>query len=111
MWIQDIEIINKLPIDSIKFHQLQIIKDTKIEKEYQQFPERFHLFDIQNYIPFIVDFAERISPNIVIERFAGEVPPRFLAVNTWGNTRYSVVLQQIECEFERRGTYQGIYFK
>ena len=111
IWMNDIQIINKLPIDSIKFHQLQIIKGTEIENEFRQFPERFHIFDVDNYIPFIVNFVERISPNIIIERFAGEVPPRYLSVNSWGSRRYDVILQEIEKEFKRRGTYQGIFYQ
>ncbi len=92
MWLEDIEVINQLPINSIKFHQLQIIKNTAMELEFQQHPERFHLFSIDNYIPFIVEIVKKLRKDIVIERFAGEVPPRFLALNTWGNIRYDVIL-------------------
>lgn len=109
-WFEDVTVINQLPLNSIKFHQLQIIKGTKMEEEFKLYPERFYLFNLDNYIPFIVSFVEKLSPTLVIERFAGEVPPRFLSVNSWGTTRYDVVLQSIEKEFERRGTYQGIYF-
>lgn len=110
-WFEDVQVINQLKLDSIKFHQLQIIKGTKMEDEFKSYPERFYQFTLENYIPFIVSFAEKLSPTLVIERFAGEVPPRFLSVNSWGTTRYDVVLQTIEKEFERRGTYQGIYFQ
>lgn len=109
-WMKDLEVINRLPLNSIKFHQLQIIKGTKIEEEFQKYPERFYLFSLENYIPFIADFVESLSPTLVIERFAGEVPPRYLAVNTWGTVRYDVVLHRINLEFEKRGTYQGIKY-
>ncbi len=56
---------------------------------------------------FIVDITERLNPSFVIERFAGEVPPRFLRENTWGLTRYDVVLQRIEKEMALRDTWQG----
>ncbi len=110
LWMKDVYMINQLPINSVKFHQLQIIKGTKMEAEFVSNPERFHLFSIDNYIPFIVDFVEYLSPTLVIERFAGEVPPKYLAVNTWGTTRYDVILNKIEKEFEKRDSFQGKKF-
>jgi len=107
MWLEDVKIINKLPLNSIKFHQLQIIKGTQMEKEYLADSKPFHPFTMDTYIDFIVDFVERLNPDFAIERFAGEVPPRFLTVNHWGTIRYDVVLQRILKEFERRGTWQG----
>ena len=111
MWIEDVNIINTLPLNSIKFHQLQIFKGTQMEKEYLTDSKPFHAFTMDSYIEFIVDFVERLNPNFAIERFAGEVPPRFLTVNNWGAIRYDVVLQKIVKEFERRGTEQGVKFK
>jgi radical SAM protein (TIGR01212 family) len=107
MWLEDLKIINQLPLSSIKFHQLQIIKGTQMEKEYLADSQPFHPFTMDSYIDFIVDLAERLNPDIAIERFAGEVPPRFLTVNHWGTIRYDVVLQKILKEFEKRGTWQG----
>ena len=107
MWLEDVKIINALPLNSVKFHQLQIVKGTQIEKEYVVNPAQFYPFNMDSYISFIVDFVERLNPDFAIERFAGEVPPRFLSVNNWGTIRYDVVLQKIIQEFERRGSVQG----
>lgn len=107
MWLSSVRDINALPMNGIKFHQLQLIRDTKMEKEYYETPADFHLFTIDTYVPFIVDITERLNPSFVIERFAGEVPPRFLRENTWGLTRYDVVLQRIEKEMALRDTWQG----
>jgi radical SAM protein (TIGR01212 family) len=107
MWLEDVKIINQLPLNSIKFHQLQIIKGTKMEMEYLENSKPFHAFTMESYIDFIVDFVEKLNPDFAIERFAGEVPPRFLSINHWGTIRYDVVLQKIVKEFERRRTWQG----
>ena len=109
MWFEDLKVINNLPLNSIKFHQLQIIKGTQIEKEYWATPQSFYPFTMDTYITFIVDFVERLNPAFAIERFAGEVPPRYLSVNHWGTIRYDVVLQKIIKEFERRGSFQGVF--
>lgn len=110
MWLDAVKLINSLPMNGVKFHQLQLIKNTRMEQEFYEKPSDFHQFTIDTYVPFIVDITERLNPSFVIERFAGEVPPRFLRENTWGLTRYDVVLQRIEKEMEGRDTYQGRCF-
>ena len=104
------DIISQLPLTTVKFHQLQIFKGTKMAEEYLQHPEAFHLFDLEEYIDFVIDFAERLNPNIVIERFAGEVPPRYLVSEPWMKLRYDEVLSHIEKRMEERNTWQGKKF-
>ncbi|MEI6883149.1 MAG: TIGR01212 family radical SAM protein [Bacteroidota bacterium] len=99
--------ISCLPLDNVKFHQLQIIRGTAMEKEYNQKPGDFHLFSLESYIDFIVSFIEELNPAISIERFAGEVPPRFIESKNWGLIRYDEVARRIEQELEKRGTWQG----
>jgi len=100
-------IVSKLPLDTIKFHQLQIIKDTRMAEEYLNDPSQFNLFTLEKYIDFIVRFTERLNPAFVIERFTGEAPPRFQSGPTWGNLRSDQVQVLIEKEMEDRDTWQG----
>lgn len=107
--------ISGLPLDSVKFHQLQIVKGTKMEQEYTESPADFHMFSLGEYIEFIVRFVERLSPAIVIERFSGEVPPKYMGATDmtsggWGLIRYDAVLRMIEKEMERQDTWQGKYY-
>ena len=111
MMINSADIISELPMTTIKFHQLQIFKDTKMAEEYLANSNNFKLFTLEEYIDFIIDYVERLNPNIVIERFAGEVPPRFLVSKPWLNLRYDQVLNMIENRLEQRDTYQGKLFK
>ena len=101
------DIISQLPLTTVKFHQLQIFKSTTMAEEYLEHPEHFHLFNLEEYIDFVIDFAERLSPKIVIERFAGEVPPRYLVSEPWMKLRYDEVLAKIEKRMEERQTWQG----
>lgn len=105
--MQMTEIISSLPVDTVKFHQLQIVKGTKLEEEFRMAPSWYHLFELDEYIRFIVSFAERLHPEIAIERFTGEVPPRFIEGHNWGFLRNNEILKLIDAEFERRDTYQG----
>jgi radical SAM protein (TIGR01212 family) len=105
--LQEAGMISSLPVDSIKFHQLQIVRGTVMEQEFINAPQDFHPFTLAAYIDFIIEFIERLNPAIVIERFSGEVPPRLLHHNEWDLIRYDAVLRRIEEELERKGTWQG----
>ncbi|MFZ4463338.1 MAG: TIGR01212 family radical SAM protein [Bacteroidales bacterium] len=108
--LDSVQIINQLPLTTIKFHQLQIFKDTAMAKEYQSQPENYQLFDLDSYIEFIVQVTERLNPSFMIERFAGEVPPRFLVSSAWQQLRYDQVLVKIEKKLSETNTFQGKRF-
>jgi uncharacterized protein len=105
------DFISAMPLDSVKFHQLQIIKGTVMEKEYMAQQGDFHPFTLESYIDFIIEFLEELSPEISIERFAGEVPPRYIEDHNMGLLRYDEVLRRIEKEMEKRGSMQGKKWK
>jgi hypothetical protein len=100
-------LISDLPLDSVKFHQLQIVKGTPMEIEFQEKPNDFYQFSLDEYVKFIVEFIEKLNPSIVIERFSGEVPPRYLHHSSWKLIRYDAVLRLIEQELENQNTWQG----
>ena len=104
------EILSRLPLNNIKFHQLQIVKNTAMAAEYEFKPEDFIHFTLGDYIDFIIRFVEKLNPGFVIERFSGEVPPRFLVGPGWGLSRTDQVNVKIEKEMEKRDTWQGKFF-
>lgn len=99
-------ILSKLPLNSLKFHQLQIFKNTALEKEYIDHPEDFHLFSEQTYLEFMADYISKLNPEIVIERIAGETPPRFSVLKPWG-PRYDQILTKFEKLLEEKDIWQG----
>lgn len=110
LWLSDVHLLNKLHPQFVKFHQLQILKNTPIEREYAEFPERFHPLSADDYVQFLCDYLEQLSPNIVVERFSAEVPPQFLAVSHWNLLRHDTLVRNIEAELERRGSHQGCFY-
>ena len=100
-------IIGALPLTSVKFHQLQIIKGTDMEQEYAAHPADFVTFSLPEYIDFFADYLEYFNPAIAIERFAGEVPPRFVSHTPWGLVRHAALLRMLEDRLEERDTWQG----
>jgi len=109
--LNEASIISDLPLKSIKFHQLQIIKGTKMEEEYQKNPDDFEVFDWEDYLTFIICFLERLNPRLVVERFTGEAPPRFLVKEVWGKKRSDQIIGLIERKLEELDTWQGRWYE
>ena len=109
-WLNGIELMNQLPLNSIKFHQLQIIRGTAMEQDFKQHPEEFTPLDMNSYIDLMVEMIKRLRPDISIERFAAEVPPKYLSANPWQLQRYDVILQRIRQRLEELDVWQGECF-
>jgi radical SAM protein (TIGR01212 family) len=107
MMMESVETINKLPLKSIKFHQLQIVEGTHMAVDFKKHPNDYDLFSFEEYIDFITNYTERLNPGFIIERFAGEVPPRFLAGPGWGLIRNDQINLTIEKRLVQRDSWQG----
>ncbi len=101
------DIISQLPLTTVKFHQLQIIKGTSMEKEYRINPGEFKLFTWEEYLDFFISFLERLNPDFIVERFTGEAPPRFLTGEGWGKKRTDQIVNLIEKRLQELDTWQG----
>ena len=111
MMMESVNIISQLPLDTIKFHQLQIITGTAMARDYKRNPQDYDLFSLEEYVDFVIRYTESLNPEFIIERFAGEVPPRYLAGPGWGRIRNDQINVMIEREMEKRDTWQGKFYK
>lgn len=107
MLLDQCSFINSLPLHSVKFHQLQIVKGTRIEKEFAEVPQDFLRLDLSDYLDMVTEILERLRPDLYIERVAGEVPPRFVNETQWGLVRNFQILHMLDHRLEERGTWQG----
>lgn len=80
--------INKLPLDIIKLHQLQIIKGTTMEKQYKENPGFVKLFSPDEYADIVVKFIKRLRKDIAIDRFISQSPKELLIAPDWGIKNY-----------------------
>ena len=110
MLLEQVEKINALPLTTIKFHQLQLFKDTPLAREYDEHPEHFRFWTIEEYIDLFVEIVRRLRPDIVIERFAGEAPPRYHHTQGWGLIRNETLLMMLDKQLEAKGVHQGDIF-
>ncbi len=107
--IAEAGILSALPLTTLKLHQLQLIKGTRMAEEYAQQPADFHLFTAEEYIDLVIDFVERLRPDIVLERFVSQSPSSLLAVEGWGLKNHEFVAK-VRCRMEERDAHQGRLF-
>ena len=105
----DVARINALPRDSVKFHQLQLLKGTPMAAEFAERPEDFVRWTLDGYIDLLCDILERLRPDVAVGRLAASVPPRYLAVPGWG-VKASTFSTLLERRLAERDTWQGKLF-
>lgn len=110
MLLQQVATINSLPIDSIKFHQLQLFRHTAMAALYDAAPARFRFWELDVYLDLIVEILRRLRPDIVVERFASEAPPRYHYGPDWGLVRNETLWTMLEKRLESQNAYQGEKF-
>ena len=96
--------LSNLPIEFLKIHQLQVVKDTALADLYAGKP--FATFGYHEYIVMLADFLERLSPHIVLQRLFATAPDEILITPVWSKTR-SELLRDLDTFMEQRGSFQG----
>lgn len=101
--------LSKLPINTLKLHQLQIVKHTIMAHEYKQNPEQFKLFSSEEYIDLITDFIALLHPDIIIERFISETPSHLLIAPRWNLKNFEIVAK-IDKKLKEKNLWQGKFY-
>ena len=104
MMLDTIRYLNKLKIDGIKIHMLNIIKDTGMSKLYEN--NKFHLLTKDEYIGIVDKQLELVDTKVVIHRITSDPNPVDLIEPKWLIKKFCL-LNDIDKEMKRRGTYQG----
>jgi len=102
-------ILSQLPITSLKIHQLQLVRGTKMAVHYAEHPEWFQLYTANEYIDLAIDFLERLNPDIAIERFVSQSPKDLLIAPEWGLKNFEFTAK-IEKQLIKRNAWQGRLF-
>lgn len=99
--------LSELPLTTLKMHQLQLIRGTRMAHEYEQNPADFHLFeDVNEYIDLVIDYVEHLRPDIVLERFVSQSPRELLMAPDWGLKNYEITAR-VQKRMKEREAYQG----
>lgn len=102
-------ILSDLPLTMLKLHQLQLIKGTQMAEEFAACPDNFHLFSADEYINLVIDFIERLRPDLILERFVSQSPSSLLAIPGWGLKNHEFVAK-VRRRMEERDAWQGKHY-
>lgn len=80
--------LSRLSLTTLKMHQLQLIRGTKMAREFECRPEDFHLFSVDEYIDLVIDYVEHLRPDLILERFVSQSPKELLIAPDWGLKNY-----------------------
>lgn len=109
--VSQAETLSTLSLSTLKIHQLQLIRGTRMAHEYDENPADFHLYtDVDEYIELVIDYVEHLRPELVIERFVSQSPKDLLIAPDWGLKNYEFVAR-LQKRMKERGAYQGKKYK
>ena len=101
--------ISKLPLTTVKLHQLQLIRFTRRAKEFDEDPKDFRLFTVDEYIDLAIDFIELLNPDFTVERFVSQSPKSLLIAPDWGLKNFEFTAK-LNKRIAERDTWQGKLF-
>ena len=107
--LQGADALAGLPIDALKFHQLQVVRGTRLANQYRADPASVPVLDPDAYLDSVIDILERLPPEVKIQRLGSEVPPRLRLSPDWG-MRLAAFPPRLEALLSARNTWQGRLF-
>lgn len=98
--LAEAEMINSLPVISLKLHQLQILEGTRMHAEWMEKREDFLDFTLDSYAGLVADFIGRLRKDIHVERYASSAPPGILVHPRFG-VKPAVVEKLVRARLEK----------
>lgn len=100
--------VARLEIDSIKLHNLYVVRNTPLAKMVDDGQVR--MLERDEYVGLAVDFLEQLPPHCVVDRLSGDAPPRYLAGPMWCLDKQGL-RNAIAEELIRRDSWQGRFHR
>lgn len=79
-----IECVAALPIDTLKLHQLQLIRGTRLTRQVADGEVSVAQWSAEEYADVCIDLLHRLPPHIAVERFVSQSPASLLISPRWG---------------------------
>lgn len=109
MLIEQAGVLSQLPLTTLKLHQLQLIRGTRMAGEYEKNPGAFRLYTADEYIDLVIDYIEHLRPDMVLERFVSQSPKELLIAPDWGLKNYEFT-DKVKKRMRERNARQGKYY-
>lgn len=100
--------VGRLDVQGIKIHLLHLLKKTPMVKQYEA--GLFELMEKDDYIRVVCDQLEILPPDMIIHRLTGDGGRDKLIGPLWSLKKWEV-LNAIDWELERRGSWQGKFYE
>lgn len=110
MILRQPELLSELPLTTLKLHQLQLIKGTRMAHEFAENPSDFHLYEADEYIDLVIDYIQLLRPDMVLERFVSQSPKELLIAPDWGLKNYQFT-DKVKKRLRERDAWQGKNYK
>lgn len=104
MMIETVKYLNKLNIDGIKIHMLEVLKDTPLEKYYAK--NKFKILSKEEYVNIVVKQLEYLNKEIVIHRLTADPNKNNIIEPTWLIKKFTI-LNEIDKLMSKNNIYQG----
>ncbi len=101
------EKISQLPISTLKLHQMQVLKETRLEKFYMQEPQSIVDLSLDNYVRMVSNFLDMLNPEIIVERLTSESPRDMLVYPDWNGKKNFEIAHIVNSYMKRNGMFQG----
>ena len=80
--IRQARLVASLPLTTLKLHQLQVIRGTRMALEYERHP--WPMPTVEEYIQLVRDYVRQLPPTMLLERFVSSSPAELLLAPKWG---------------------------
>ncbi len=91
MMLQTVERASILPISTIKFHQLQVLRGTTLERLVAENKIVLPEFTPESYANLCARIVKLLPRAIAIERFVAQAPKEMLISPCWGLKNYQFI--------------------
>jgi len=104
--MQTVKDIAALHPKFLKIHLMHVLKNTRLGDMYEG--GEYTPMELEDYVGVVCDQLEILPADIVIGRITGDGAPDQLLAPLWSRKKF-VVMNEIDKEFVKRGTYQGCF--
>ena len=102
------QFINMHNIQGLKIHSCYVVKNTELEKLYNE--GKYIPLELDEYFESCAYILTHISPNIVIHRISGDAPKNLLVAPSW-NSHKKWIMNGLDKYLKENNLYQGMYYK
>ncbi|MGN0213766.1 MAG: TIGR01212 family radical SAM protein [Muribaculaceae bacterium] len=104
------ERISQLPLSTVKLHQLQVIRGTRLAEMYVNGEVALIEWSADEYIDVCLQVLQHLRSDLAVERFVSQSPGDLLIFPRWGLKNYEFT-HRLNNRLKQAGIVQGKLFK